>query len=98
MDMGIPPHQIKIMLESNPLKLTILVGRSGVLNGCEISVAKVTMQSVLSNHAEHDEHNIHQHGHDTNTYMCVALSCFVLNDGGKRNTTNKYKQTTNVDE
>ena len=30
MGLGIPPLQIKIMLESNPLKSTMLVGRLGV--------------------------------------------------------------------
>ena len=31
MNLGIPPLQIKIVLESNPLKSTMLVGRLGVL-------------------------------------------------------------------
>ena len=30
MNLGIPPLKIKIMLESNPLKSTMLVGRLGV--------------------------------------------------------------------
>ena len=33
MGLGIPPLRIQIMLESNPLKSTMLVGRLGVL-GC----------------------------------------------------------------
>ena len=32
MDLGIPPLEIKIMLESSPLKPTMLVGRLGVPN------------------------------------------------------------------
>ena len=32
MNLGIPPLQIKIVLESNTLKSTMLVGRSGVIN------------------------------------------------------------------
>ena len=33
MDLGIPPLLIKIVLESDPLKSTMLIGRLGVTSG-----------------------------------------------------------------
>ena len=42
MDMRIPPLRIKIMLESNPLKSTMLVGRLGVSERGEVLLRGVT--------------------------------------------------------
>ena len=44
MGLGIPPIRIKIVLESNPLKPTMLVGGLAVCTGLEEGPAKRTKQ------------------------------------------------------
>ena len=57
MDMRIPPPRIKITLESNPLKSTMLVGRLGIdptpnhyICNVKLDLLNVTSRSMLNAH------------------------------------------------